>query len=332
MYKISIFALNIMDMKKILGLFAFTLFFNGCDDGDIIIETIDFEDVTAVNCNLNDLLYKIKDSEALIIEMDNSENYYTNNTSETGSPTTVTINNSTNKVIYRSYSGEVATGNICATIPLASPNVIEEWVATAGTIEITTTANVVPNSTSTAGNATKVSGYTHHFEFKNITFLKPNGEQQFYSTYSFGDYVRNTNPYPFGFDEEDVKKCSITNEFYNFSGKESFVLNLDSSIYSGTAGTNTKVISATNKVSYKLFESTLSDSYFCSTTSPTTPVLSEEWKAVDGVSGVSGEIEIIATQVGSQFEYKIYLKKVTLKRGNSQFYLGDNYYYGTILN
>ena len=74
-------------MKKIIGLFALMLTLNGCDDGDITIEEINFEDVTAVKCNLNDVLYKIKDNEALLIEIDNFENFFTNDASEEGVPT-----------------------------------------------------------------------------------------------------------------------------------------------------------------------------------------------------------------------------------------------------
>lgn len=318
-------------MKKIIGLFALMLTLNGCDDGDITIEEINFEDVTAVKCNLNDVLYKIKDNEALLIEIDNFENFFTNDASEEGVPTVITINNSTNKVIYRAYSGEVATGNICATIPLATPNVIEEWVATSGTIEITTTANVVPNTTSTAGNATKITGYTHYIEFKNVTFLKPNGVEQLYETYVFGDYTTSTS-LPFGFNVDNVAKCPTTNEVYNYSGKESLVLNLDSSFFTSTVGAHKMPISATNTVTYKLFETALTADYFCTSPFPTTPVLAEEWNGIDGVIDVSGEIEVITTEVAPNFEYTIHLKKVTLKRGNAEFYLGDDYIYGTFIN
>ncbi len=63
MRKISIFASNSIEMKKIIGLFAFMFLLNGCDDGDLIIETIDFADVTADNCEENNAVYKIKENE-----------------------------------------------------------------------------------------------------------------------------------------------------------------------------------------------------------------------------------------------------------------------------
>jgi len=317
-------------MKKIIGLFALMLTLNGCDDGDITIEEIDFEDVTAVYCEQNNLLYKIKDNEALLIQIKNPDTYFTHNVSNEGVPTSINIDNTDNRVIYRAYSGEVATGNICATIPLSTPSVTEEWVATSGTIEITTTANVVPNTTSTAGNATKITGYTYYIEFKNVTFLKPNGVEQLYETYVFGDRIINST-LPFAFNIDDVQQCPTTNEVHNHSGKESLVLNLDSSFFTGTTGTNKKVISATNKVTYKLFETALSASYFCTSPFPASPILSEEWNGVDGVIGVSGEIEVITTEVAPDFEYTIHLKKVTLKRGNAEFYLGDDYIYGTFI-
>jgi hypothetical protein len=54
-------------MKRVLSL-LFLLALNGCDDGNLIQEDINFEDVTTESCSTNDLIYKLNDKEALILD------------------------------------------------------------------------------------------------------------------------------------------------------------------------------------------------------------------------------------------------------------------------
>lgn len=332
MRKISIFASNSIEMKKIIGLFAFMFLLNGCDDGDLIIETIDFEDVTAVRCGINNLVYKIKDNEALIIDIPEDENAFITTVTPYGEPRQFIIGGD-NKVIYRSYSGTIENENVCSTIPPSSPNVTEEWVATSGVIQITTTPIVVANTTLTSGNATRISGYNHYIVFKNVTFDKPNGEQ-FFETYIFGSYAKNlesTETLPFAFDDE-VEKCSSGNTVYNISGSEALVLNLDNTFFPAASGTQTALISATNKLTYTLYTAGgLTSANFCTTPAPTTPSASQIWNAKDGVTATSGIIEVVTTTLGSQFQHTIHLKKVTFNRNGSEFYLGDDYIYGSFI-
>lgn len=314
-------------MKKIIGLFAFVLILNGCDDGDLTIETIDFEDVTAVKCGINNIVYKIKDNEALLIEIPAES--FINEPTATGIPREVVISAS-NRVLYRSYNGTIASDNICSTIPPSTPNVTEEWIATSGIIQITTTAVVVPNTALTSGNATKITGYNHNIIFKNITFNKPSGNQ-LYGTYIFGSYVTPATLLPFAFDE-DVAKCASSNIVFNFSGSESFVLDFNPSLFPDSNGTQTALINATNKATYKLYSGGLNEAYFCTIPTPTTPTVVQEWTANDGVEATSGMIEVISTTFGTGFQHTIHLKKVTLKKGNSEFYLGDDYLYGSFID
>lgn len=327
MRKISIFASNIIEMKKIIGLFAFMFLLNGCDDGDLIIETIDFADVTADNCTNNNIVYKIKENELLLIEIPPES--YLNEVTPINDPRQILIS-STNKVIYRSYNGTVSDENVCATIQPITPTVTEQWVATSGTIQITTTAVVVPNNSLTSGNATRITGYNHYIVFKNVTFDKPTGEQ-FFETYIFGSYVTPITPLPFGFDDE-VEKCSSGNTVYNISGSEALVLNLDDTFFPAVSGTQTALISATNKVTYTLFNAGgLTSDNFCTTPAPTTPAASQIWVAKDGVTATSGIIEVVTTTLGTQFQHTIHLKKVTFTRNGSEFYLGDDYIYGSFI-
>jgi hypothetical protein len=85
-------------------------------------------------------------------------------------------------------------------------------------------------------------------------------------------------------------------------------------------------------LTYKLFSNAITDSYFCPPLPiPATPTLSQEWNAADGVAGVSGIIEVSTTTLGAGFQQTIHLKKVTLTKGNSSFYLGDDYTLGSFV-
>lgn len=317
-------------MKRIVGLLVLLLLLNGCDDGNLVLETINFEDAITQSCSTNNILYKLKEKEALLLEIPTSS--FTNEPNEIGTPTEITIGGS-NRVVYRFYNGTVAANNICETIPPATPSVTDQWTATGGTIQIITTAI---KTTNTTDNSTRISGYNHNIVFKNITFTKANGTQV-YETFPFGDYVTTTTSLPFGFDET-TERCTANtpNLLYNYTGSEALTLDIDPSLIDnnvtllnspriGILGTTT------NKLTYRLYAGLIPTSYFCNTSIPTTPDISQEWNAIAGVSGISGIVEVTTTTNGTGFKHTIVLKKATLKKGNSDFSLGDSYIYGDLL-
>ena len=313
-------------MKQFLVILVLLFSLNACDDGDLEVKNIDFEDVVATKCSGDkDVIYKIKDTEMLLIEIPATT--FLNDETPEGEPIEVNIS-STIKVKYRQYNGAVSVDNICPTIPDATPSLLEEWNALAGTIEITSTA--IKTTDATTG-ATKITGYKHYIVFKNITFEKPGGTQV-YSSFVFGNYNTTATALSFGFDEE-VTKSSCDNRLFNFNGSE--VLTLDTDEYATlfvnevTTQPRKALISSSDKLSYRLYNSVVNDAFFCTT--PGTTVPSQEWIAEDGVLNVSGIIEVTTTQLVSTFQHTIRLKKVTMKKGNSDFYLGDDYLFGTLL-
>lgn len=342
MRKISIFVTNTLKMKpkihehkkkysmvskRIIGLLSLVLLFNACDDGELTVETIDFTDAAIVKCGLNDVYYKLNGSEILALEMPANQNAFINELTAVGVPRPIPLT-ATNRVVYRSYDGTVAAGTICTTIPASLPNVVEEWTANSGTMEVTTTAVYTTDPTT---NATTLSQYNHYIVFKNISFNKPSGVQV-YETFVFGNYRTPATTLPFAFIEANVQKCPSSNLIYNFSARESFTLDIAPSLYPNVVGTQTGLISATNKVTYKLFETSLNAGYFCTTPTPSTPILQEEWNAQDGVLNVSGVIEVVTTtETASSYRHTIRLKKVTFQKGTSTFYLGDDYLYGSFV-
>ena len=317
-------------MKIFFGLLLLMVSLNGCDDGDLILETIDFDDATTQSCSTNNILYRLNEKEALLLEIPKS--VFKNEPTPVGEPIEITIS-STNRVLYRFYNGKVATDNICETIPPATPNVVDQWTATGGTIQIFTTAIKTTNATT---NSTKITGYNHNIIFKNITFSKTNGTQV-YEIFSFGNYITTGATIPFTFDET-IEKCTANtpNLLYNYNSNEALTLNIDPSLLANEiTPLNTPrigVLSDSNNVlKYRLYAGLLTAGYFCNSSIPTTPIVDQEWSAVAGIANTSGIIEVTTTTSGTGYKHTIVLKKVTLKKGTNDFYLGDSFVYGEIV-
>ena len=312
-------------MKKILQLFLFLIFLNACDDGNVAVETINFDDVTANSCG--EIIYKLKDEESLFMNIPSSKNAFANDETGAGIPNKIQIGGDVS-VKYRFYDGKVSADNICMIAGPITPVAIEEWVATSGTIEITTTARYSNPDATTGQN--KIIKYNHYIVFKNIVFAKPDGTDIKYETFVFGDYLTNATALPLSFDPTLLASCSENTKIYNAraNGIESLVIENPDADLIQNSGTVTRPIGNTsNKLVYRLYDESLPTSlvdYFCGTSIPTTPTVKEEWIATEGT------IEIVNTTSGG-FLHTIRLKNVTFKRGNSSFYYGDDILYGELL-
>ncbi|MEO5777588.1 MAG: hypothetical protein ABIQ27_11845 [Flavobacterium sp.] len=314
-------------MKRILCILSLLLIITACDDGNLTVDPIDFSAGAILKCSIKDVLYKVQGSEMMFIEIPSS--YFANDETVEGAPLEVHLS-STIKVTYRRYASDTSELNICPTAPDATPNLVEQWQATEGIIQITATAI---KTTNLAENSTRITGYIYNITFKNITFIKPDGPQT-QETVQFGNYTTTVNPLAFGFNHE-VDKSTCTTKVFDFSGGEVFTL--DVADYDAlfapepTTTPRTRLISADNKLSYRLYSNTITDAYFCAAITPTTPTLTQQWDAIDGIEATSGIIEVSTVHIGGDYIHTIRLKKVTLKRGNSEFSLGDDYLFGTLI-
>ncbi len=167
-------------MKKIVYLFLLLISFSSCDNGELTLESFNFEDVEIDDCETNSLIFKTKNDELLLISL--PQNIYDlafENSAEAVATPREYIINSTNQVIYRKYSGTVSDLTVCATIPVSTPTVSKEWIATGGKIRVQTTVIPDPN--------TSVVRYNHNITFLNVNFVSSDNSFSFES-YLFGNY------------------------------------------------------------------------------------------------------------------------------------------------
>ncbi len=167
-------------MKKLFVLVASIFLLQACDDGDIALESFNFDNVLVQNCTSNNLVFKIKNNELLLLNIPSSS--FANEETPDGSPRVIPVN-STNKIIYRIYSGNISLSGICSILPPANPIVSNEWNASGGTIEIISDKLF-------AADGITVTGYTHNIRLVNVNFS--NAENSFsFTSYIFGNYKTN---------------------------------------------------------------------------------------------------------------------------------------------
>ncbi|TDP01332.1 hypothetical protein [Flavobacterium sp. 245] len=327
-------------MKKYASLLLFALLLNGCDDGDLTVETIDFKDVVATSCDptTNTLIYKLKPQETLLLQMPEGK--------LATQPDTLVydIDDKTFRFFYRAYDGAVAVSNVCDAIPPATPNINQEWRALAGKLQIVTKANY--KDPAPADGHTEIVGYNHNITLVNATFSKP-GPVLVNDEYVFGDFKTTVDPVVVAFTDEVAKYCDVQLKVYNNNLSNALVIeNLDKNLIVNEdtpAGQPRKSLInlptsnpavTSNNVYYRIYSSNLPElpkqNYFCVDATPSTPSVKDTWVGVAGVENVSGIIEITTSHTLKVYKHKVYIRNATMKKGNSTFKLATEFYLGEV--
>ena len=128
-------------MRHFYIIFCF-VFLTACDDGDILTVELDF-DKELERCNNDIESYLIYDTredpnESLLLIIDrNEENDLLFEIPTTVDEPVVLNITSEARFIYRTYNRAIASGELCAIIPPAGLNIVEDYEATTGTVEVT---------------------------------------------------------------------------------------------------------------------------------------------------------------------------------------------------
>lgn len=317
-------------MKKIIGLLLITTLFNACDDGDVQVETVNLSDASTKVCS-NNILYQISDNKAMFMQLGTND-FTAAFVNEQGTRTK-TIDNSTNKLIYRIYNGTVVDDNICGDIQPVTPITTEEWVAQYGTLSITTTP---VKSTPVESGFLKIEKYKHAMVLQNVGWKRPDGNIQMETERPFGNYLTNANPISVTFDVDNLVKSSCDKSLYTTKNNESMQLKFDDTTYNllfpatSVVGTKTATLTDANKLTFTLYNSLVTNDNFCSTTA--FPTVKELWLSDNGTT-TTGIIEVATEVYGTtQFKYIVSLKATTLKRGTNDLYLGTSYKLGEFVS
>lgn len=135
-----------------------------------------------------------------------------------------------------------------------------------------------------------------------------------------------------------VNDCSENNGlFFKIRGNEALIL--ETPLLSAFPNEETPdgpriiLINSENRVIYRLFNGTVTESYFCSSVPPVDPTVSDEWTASDGVTGVSGYIEITTTAIENDllevtgYRHSIVFKNITFSNSENSF-VYETYIFG----
>jgi len=144
-------------MKNLIVL-CFVALFYSCNDGDLQIETIDFDSVAISTCEStvttsSTIFFKINSEEALILELQSG---VLKNEVSDGEITSLVPSQS--KITYRIFSDNVTSDYFCDAIPTTTPTVIEEIESEDGEVLITTILS--EGTTDTFEHTIQLSGIT----------------------------------------------------------------------------------------------------------------------------------------------------------------------------
>lgn len=171
-------------------------------DNQIVYEEYDFGNYVSKNlvrfdftdviqkCANNNLLYKLSQNEAIVMDLDYA--FLFKNEATNGTPRTALIDGTTNRVIYKVFDANITGAYFCSTIPQTAPNIVEEWYAEngeeglSGIIEVETEVVYDPITT-------ELSGYIHHLTLKNTLFYN-NNSYFFFQQHSLGNYGVEVQP------------------------------------------------------------------------------------------------------------------------------------------
>lgn len=132
-----------------------------CDDGDVIFTSFDFEEIDLQQCgDVGDyVFFKINNEnrESLSLQIRAQDSIL-----HVADTVVYTIDETTNRLFYRKYDGDIESNYFCNAIPAISPQVTEEYISSAG--EATVITKIVTDTTENGIQHT----YTTQIRLRNL--------------------------------------------------------------------------------------------------------------------------------------------------------------------
>lgn len=124
--------------KFLVLLFITSVFLQSCDDGDIIVTSFNFDDTELKTCGGigNYVFYKSNPDaqESLSLKLPVTDSLY-----KTEGVKEYPLNGTTFFMNYRNYDGPLGNDYFCSSIPPTTPGVTTNYLASSGTVYVTTT-------------------------------------------------------------------------------------------------------------------------------------------------------------------------------------------------
>ncbi len=137
----------------------------GCSDGELQIETIDFDQVPLAFCDVAStntrLFFKLNEFDALILDLANGliRNEASADTLRSAIP-------GESQVRYRLFNGAISSSYFCDAVPPVTPTVTEEIPAQAGEVLVFTTRS-----------ESDTTQFEHVIRLKDVSFVNEAGER-----------------------------------------------------------------------------------------------------------------------------------------------------------
>lgn len=169
-----IFKLIFIVLMKHFFLPIFFLFLlTSCDDGDVIVTTFDFDDISLQYCQTSNayVFYKINNTNLESL----SFVFQTQNDSILTTESTIlaSLEVAGNVVNYRTYNAEVPPSFFCSNVPPSNPRIIRDYVSVQGQASLFT--RIVDTTLVGVGNEQDtLYVYKTSIEFSNIRMVSDN--------------------------------------------------------------------------------------------------------------------------------------------------------------
>jgi len=342
-------------MKRFFSFLALAVFFTACDDGDLEEVSFEFDENSAKACNVSGLdrdffIYKTTDQRAILLQT-SEKNFANTVTADTlnGLPITFTLDGA-NKLIYRVYSGNISSDDICSAIPPSSPVVTEERIASGGKVQVTTE---VIKTFDDANGSSKITDYRHTIRFSDVTFDIGDGSQR-NETLPAIIYQRQARSFTAFDTASELNPCTDVNPtvLYKYTPTQNTTESQALSLRLTDA--SSAILFATdqldvpkqqpitlpeteggqaNTLTHQFFSRTditpLTNAYFCSTGEPpVNPAVKDTWRGA-----VGGIIEVVTTQIDGGYKHTVTLRNIKMEKNSNtltqNFLLKSEFIFGS---
>lgn len=302
----------------------------GCDDGDLVYESINFDNIAVSRCAAlsagvpSDVLYKLNGSELLLLRVSNLDAVLPDAPTPEDTPVLIPVS-ANNQIFYRQYASNATPENFCGVVQSPNPPVTTQWHVSSGNIQIVTSAIKTANNAQGFPGGEKITSLRHGISLRQITF-ETSGGAQTYDVFPFGNYEAPFNAPALETFGLEANRCS-GGMVYKNSGVASMQIAIDPALLD-TSVLNTVKTGTVSPTQNTVFYTEFAPGSDLSDLCDAMPVAQSQWTTGQGV--LSAQIEVVTVSFGSGFKHEIRLKNLTLAQDNLSFLVASDYFFGEL--